>query len=72
MGRDITLDGNSFQSSASIPKNTLVADVSWGFALQVIPHVEIAYTHVTRTEEFRGQDDNDIFGSLTIKGKYWF
>lgn len=72
VGRDITLDGNSFQSSASIPKNTLVADVSWGFALQVIPHVEIAYTHVTRTEEFRGQDGNDIFGSLTIKGKYWF
>lgn len=72
VGRDITLDGNSFQSSASIPKNILVGDVSWGMALQIFRHVEITYTHIIRTEEFRGQDGNDILGSLTIKGKYDF
>jgi lipid A 3-O-deacylase len=72
VGHDITLDGNSFENSASIPKNILVADVSWGVALQIFRHVEITYTHIIRTEEFRGQDGNDVFGSLTIKGKFCF
>jgi lipid A 3-O-deacylase len=72
VGHDITLDGNSFRSSPSIQKNIFVADVSWGLALQIIPHVELAYTHVIRTEEFHGQNHNDIFGSLTIKGKFCF
>lgn len=41
-------------------------------AVQVFRHVEITYTHIIRTEEFRGQDGNDIFGSVTIKGKFGF
>jgi hypothetical protein len=69
---DVTLDGNSFRSGPSVDKNALVADLSWGFAVQIFRHVEIAYTRVLRTEEFRGQDGNDIFGSITFKGKFCF
>lgn len=72
VGHNITLDGNSFQNSASIQKNILVADVSWGMVLQMFRHVEVAYTHIIRTEEFRGQNRNDIFGSITVKGKFGF
>lgn len=72
VGHDITLDGNSFEKSASIQKNILVADVSWGVALQFFRHVEVTYTHIIRTEEFHGQDGNDIFGSITVKGKFGF
>ena len=33
MGRDIFLDGNTFESSPSVDKNSLVADLSAGYAL---------------------------------------
>jgi hypothetical protein len=31
--------------------------------------LEIAYTHTQRTEEFRTQHGDDIFGSFTLKGR---
>jgi lipid A 3-O-deacylase len=72
VGLDITLDGNSFRGGPSVEKNILVGDLSWGAALQIFQHVEITYTRVIRTEQFRGQDGNDIFGSITVKGKFCF
>jgi lipid A 3-O-deacylase len=72
VGHDITLDGNSFRSGPSVRKNPFVGDASMGFALQVLRHVEIAYTRIIRTEEFRGQDGVDILGSITAKGKFDF
>jgi lipid A 3-O-deacylase len=72
VGRDITLDGNSFRGGPSVDKHILVGDVSLGFAVQVFRHVEIAYTRIIRTEQFRGQDGNDIFGSFTFKGTFCF
>jgi len=72
VGHDITLDGNSFRGGPSVDKNWFVADLSWGFALQVFRHVEIAYTDVIRTKEFRGQNSDDVFGSITLKGKFCF
>ncbi len=72
VAHDITLDGNSFRSGPSVRKNNFVADLSWGVAFQIFRHVEIAYTRTFRTEQFRGQAGNDIFGSLTLKGTFWF
>lgn len=72
VGHDITLDGNSFQSGPSVERNILVGDLSWGFAVRMFRHVEIAYTHIIRTKQFRGQDGNDIFGSITLKGTFCF
>lgn len=72
VGHDITLDGNSFSSGPNVNKNILVGDLTWGVALQFWHHLEITYQHTTRTEEFRGQDGNDVFGSLTLKGKFYF
>jgi hypothetical protein len=72
VGHDITLDGNSFRGGPSVEKNPLVGDASMGFALQAFRHVEVAYTRIIRTKEFRGQDGVDIFGSITVKGKFDF
>jgi lipid A 3-O-deacylase len=72
VGRDIALDGNSFRGGPSVDKNVFVADLSWGFAVQMFRHVEITYTDVIRTKEFRGQVSDDVFGSITIKGKFCF
>jgi hypothetical protein len=73
VAHDITLDGNSFNNSGpSVTRNPWVADVTYGFALQVCTHIELTYTHIIRTEEFKGQANNDILGSLTLKAKYRF
>ncbi len=72
IGHDITLDGNTFRGGPSVDKNYFVADLSWGFAVQIFRHTEITYTRVIRTEEFHGQNREDIFGSVTIKGKFGF
>jgi lipid A 3-O-deacylase len=67
IARDITLDGNTFRDSPSIAKNYFVGDLSLGAAIQFGRHVELAYVHINRTKEFRGQNDQDIFGSLILK-----
>ena len=72
VGYDVMLDGNTFHAGPSVEKNILVGDASYGFALQFFHHVEFAYTRVIRTEEFRRQQHNDIFGSLTLKAKFCF
>lgn len=72
VGHDITLDGNTFRGGPSVDKNYFVADLSWGVAFQIFRHTEITYTRVIRTEEFHGQNRADIFGSVTIKGKFDF
>jgi lipid A 3-O-deacylase len=72
VAHDITLDGNSFRNGPSVEKYPFVADLSWGFAIQVSSHFEFAYIHVDRTKEFRGQAGNDIFGSLNLKLNFQF
>lgn len=73
VGHDITLDGNSFNNSGpSVERNPLVGDVSFGFALQFCSHIELTYEHIIRTEEFKGQFENDILGSITLKAKFGF
>jgi hypothetical protein len=73
IAHDITLDGNSFNNSGpSLTRNPWVGDVTWGFALQVCTHIEFSYEHIIRTEEFKGQNANDILGSLTLKAKFAF
>jgi lipid A 3-O-deacylase len=72
VGHNITLDGNSFRGGPSVDKNTFVADLSWGFALQLFRLIELSYTRIIRTEEFQGQKGNDVFGSILLKGKFGF
>ncbi len=72
VGHDITLDGNSFRGGPSVEKNIFVGDLSWGVAVQIFRHVEITYTRIIRTAQFRGQEGDDIFGSFTVKGKFCF
>jgi len=72
VAHDITLDGNSFRGGPSVEKRNLVGDLSWGGAIRLFRHVEVAYTHTERTIEFRGQHGDDKFGSITVKGMFCF
>lgn len=63
------LDGNLFESSPSVDKRPLVAELKTGAAL-VFSRAELAFIYVIRSLEFYGQDDSDVFGSAFLKWKF--
>lgn len=65
VARNIFLDGNTFANSRSVDKEPLVGDVQFGLAV-VFDGVRLAYTHVIRSREYEGQDDNDEFGAFSV------
>lgn len=65
IGRDIFLDGNTFHDSHSVDKLPFTADLSAGLSVNY-KDVKLTYAYVYRTEEFRGQDGGQTFGSLTL------
>jgi hypothetical protein len=65
VGRNIFLDGNSFQPSPSVDKRILVGDVQVGAALQ-LGGARLSFTHVFRTKEFGTQPSADQFGSVNL------
>lgn len=62
---DITLDGNTFSSSHSVDKKSVVADLGYGFAFYK-DQWRLAVAKYYRTREFYGQDDAPVYGSITI------
>jgi lipid A 3-O-deacylase len=69
VARNIFLDGNSFEDSHSVEKNILVGDAQVGIAF-TIRAARLAYTHVFRTREFKGQNDADKFGALSLSVRF--
>jgi len=65
VARDITLDGNTFRDSPSIDRNPWVADTAYGFGVGG-RRWQVVYTQAARSEEFKGQDDSQDFGSLSL------
>lgn len=63
--QNIFLDGNTFKDSHSVNKKYLVGDVQAGFSLRW-QNFRVSYTQIFRTREFKGQDSDDIFGSLNF------
>jgi lipid A 3-O-deacylase len=69
VGRNIFLDGNTWRSSRSVNKRYLVGDVMAG-AVITFSKVRLAYTHVMRTREFRGQEGGDSYGAVTLTVRF--
>lgn len=65
VGRDIFLDGNTFESSPNVDKKPLVADLSAGYAFS-FDTIKITYRHLFRTKQFDGQEKGQVIGSLTL------
>lgn len=66
VARDITLDGNTFNSnSPSIDKEPLVADLLGGIGVGT-RRWQLTYAQAVRTKEFKGQSDTQVFGSLSL------
>ena len=65
VGRNIFLDGNTFQSSRSVVKKNLVGDLELGGAV-TFRHARIAFTHVFRSREYASQSSPDQFGAVSV------
>jgi hypothetical protein len=65
VARNIFLDGNTFSNSHSVDSNVFVADLSAGAALNY-KNTKLAYALVYRTEEFKGQDGGQVFGTVSL------
>lgn len=65
MGRNIFLDGNTFRDSPSVDKEVLVMDANVGLSTTFGP-AQISYTLNWRSKEFKNQDDESVFGAISI------
>ncbi len=65
VARDIFLDGNTFEDSHSVTKEPLVADLAAGLSVNW-RNTKLSYAFLYRTKEFKGQEDGQVFGSLTL------
>ncbi|GJL78863.1 MAG: membrane protein [Nitrospinaceae bacterium] len=70
VGRNIFLDGNSYQDSHSVDKKTLVGDLQVGFVVTLFHNFRAGFTNVFRTKEFDGQPEEDEFGSINVSYRW--
>ena len=69
VGRNIFLDGNTFKNSPSVDKEYFVGDLSSGISL-FYDDYRLSYTINYRTKEFKTQQDDSVFGSLTLTKRF--
>jgi lipid A 3-O-deacylase len=66
IGRNLFLDGNTFEDSHSVDKEFFVADLRAGVAIRYGP-VEVVGSAIHRTREFKLQNKDENFLSLTLQ-----
>jgi lipid A 3-O-deacylase len=70
VARNIFLDGNSFDgNSPSVDKKILVGDAVAGVAFSY-SRFRLSYSANYRTKEFDGQEDDTVFGSVTLTTRF--
>lgn len=69
VARNIFLDGNTFEDSASVGHNPFVADLSAGMVLTA-GEWRLAYVHALRTQEFNGQSGPSVFGGFSLGRRF--
>ena len=67
--RNIFLDGNTFTDSRDVDKKPFVGDLSAGFAV-TYDDLRFTYTLNYRTLEYDGQDDQSLFGSVSLTKRF--
>ena len=65
VGRDIFLDGNTFENSHSVAKKLLVADSAVGVSV-IYGRLKMSYAQIFRSKEFDGQHASHAYGSLAV------
>jgi lipid A 3-O-deacylase len=70
IARNIFLDGNSFATSRSVPKNYLVADLVFGVEIFYSNYFRVSATGVVRSSEFHNQGGWDKFASINCSFEF--
>lgn len=63
--QNIFLDGNSFRDSHQVGKRVFVGNAMWGIGL-IVHHFKISYAYVHQTKEFRGEGNEQVYGTITV------
>ena len=69
IGRNLFLDGNSFERSRSVDKLNLVGDLELGAAV-TFRAFELSFTHVIRSREYSTQKAADQFGAVNLSVRF--
>jgi len=59
------LEGNNYRSSHGVDAESLLGEIQMGFVV-LLGQFELSYSQTYFTREFKGQDDNDSIGALTL------
>lgn len=70
IGRNIFLDGNTYQDSHSVDKKTFVGDLQVGIVVTLFRDFRMGFTNIFRTKEFTGQVEADEFGSINFSYRW--
>ena len=69
IGRNLFLDGNSFEQSRSVDKLNLVGDLELGAAV-TFRAFQLSFTHVFRSREYATQKAADQFGAVNLSVRF--
>lgn len=69
VAHNIFLDGNTFSDSPSVDRKPFVADLQLGAVIRYAD-VQLGYTAVVRSEEFKTQDDFQRFGAVNLSVRF--
>ena len=69
VGRNIFLDGNSFQDGPHLNKRTLIGNLQIGAAL-TYKDARISYTQIYITKEFKGQKAGSQLGAINFSYRF--
>lgn len=69
MAYNLFLDGNTFKSSHSVDKKTMVYDANLGVSL-IYGKNSLSYTLNWRSKEFYGQNEDTLFGAISIARRF--
>lgn len=69
VGRNIFLDGNTWQDSPSIGKNTFISEGRLGLCID-LSDIELRYTYSARTREYKGEARGMAYGEISITVRF--
>lgn len=69
VAHNLFLDGNTYRESRHVERKPIVGDLQAGFTVSA-GDWRLAYTYVTRTEEFESQRAKQDFGALAVSWRY--
>lgn len=69
---NLTLDGNSYRDSRSVEKEDFVAEFEFGVAARFGKHLQIGWSWTAVSDEYKNDDSNDSYASVSVAAHFEF